>query len=187
MRGDVFQDRFYMRLHRDEAWLLIYAAHALLILVLGFLAGWMLTGTREAALQFALSIFVRGVIVRTVFVWHITWAVNSVAHRWGYRNYKTDENSRNNWLVALLTNGEGWQNNHHANQGSASHGHRWWELDLTYWTILLLRKVGLATDVIVPSVSERLGTVPHRLAGPHTPLSRSRVLSGPAGRHSREL
>ena len=184
---DVFQDRFYMRLHRNETWLLIYAAHALLILGLGFLAGWILTGTRVAALHFGLSIFVWGVIVRTVFVWHITWAVNSVAHRWGYRNYKTDEHSRNNWLVALLTNGEGWHNNHHANQRSASHGHRWWELDLTYWTILLLRQVGLASDVIAPSVSERLGTVTHRLAGPHTRLSRSRVPSGPDGRHSREL
>ncbi len=183
---DVFQDRFYMRLHRDEVWLLIYAAHALLMLGLGFLAGWMLTGTRAAALQFALSILVWGVIVRTVFVWHITWAVNSVAHRWGYRNYKTDENSQNNWFVALLTNGEGWHNNHHANQRSASHGHRWWELDLTYWTILLLRELGLATDVIAPSVCERNGTVTHRLAGPHTPLSRPRVPSGTNGRRSRE-
>src|SRR3954462_4002073 len=95
------------------------------------------------------------VIVRTVYVWHITWAVNSVTHRWGYRNYETGENSRNNWIVALLTNGEGWHNNHHANQRSASHGHHWWEIDLTYWTILLLRAVGLATDVVPASGPHR--------------------------------
>ena len=46
-----------------------------------------------------------GVIVRTVYVWHVTWAVNSVTHLWGYRNYETGENSRNNWVVAMLTNG----------------------------------------------------------------------------------
>src|SRR3954462_9195285 len=88
------------------------------------------------------------VIVRTVYVWHITWAVNSVTHRWGYRNYETGENSRNNWIVALLTNGEGWHNNHHQSQRSASHGHRWWEIDLTYGTILILKKIGLANDIV---------------------------------------
>ena len=66
-----------------------------------------------------------GVFVRTVYVWHITWAVNSVTHRWGYRNYETREDSTNNWLFALLTNGEGWHNNHHADPRSARHGHRW--------------------------------------------------------------
>ena len=57
------------------------------------------------------------------------------AHLWGYRSYETAENSRNNWFVALLTNGEGWHNNHHADQRSAAHGHRWWELDVTWLTI----------------------------------------------------
>ncbi|WP_435006837.1 acyl-CoA desaturase [Tundrisphaera lichenicola] len=149
---DVFQDRFYRRLHRNHFWLWIYAAHALIILALGMLAGWCLTESPREALQFGLSIFVWGVIVRTVYVWHITWAVNSVTHLWGYQNYATGENSRNNWIVALLTNGEGWHNNHHANQRSAAHGHRWWELDLTFLTILLLRKVGLATDVVTPGL-----------------------------------
>src|SRR3954447_23269942 len=115
-----------------------------------------MAGTREEALRFGTSIFVWGVIVLTVYVWHITWAVNSVTHLWGYRNYETDDNSRNNWLVALLTNGEGWHNNHHASQRSARHGHTRWEIDLTYMTIVLLRAVGLATDVVAPSVPERL-------------------------------
>ena len=102
-------------------------------------------------------------IVRTVYVWHITWAVNSVTHLWGYRNYETGENSRNNWVVALLTNGEGWHNNHHQSQRSASHGHRWWEIDLTYWTILLLKKIGLAVD-IVPVTNTDVGRPSKRAA-----------------------
>ena len=52
-----------------------------------------------------------GVFVRTVAVWHITWSVNSLTHLWGYRTYETDENSRNNWFVGLISNGEGWHNN----------------------------------------------------------------------------
>ena len=113
-------------------------------------------GHHDQALRFGLGIFLWGVIVRTVYVWHITWAVNSVTHLWGYRNYETGENSRNNWVVALLTNGEGWHNNHHQSQRSASHGHRWWEIDLTYWTIILLKKIGLAAE-IVPVIEHRCG------------------------------
>ena len=86
----------------------------------------------------------------TVFVWHVTWSVNSLSHIWGYRNYETTDNSRNNWLVGLLAHGEGWHNNHHAQQRAAAHGHRWWELDLTYLTIRLLEGVGLIKDVIRP-------------------------------------
>ena len=83
-------------------------------------------GTHDPALRFGLGIFLWSVIVSTVYVWHITWAVNSVTHLWGYRNYETGENSRNNWIVALLTNGEGWHNDHHQSQRNGFHGHRWW-------------------------------------------------------------
>ena len=86
--------------------------------------------------------------VRTVVVWHITWSVNSVTHMWGYRNYDTDENSKNNWLVGLIANGEGWHNNHHAQPRAAAHGHKWWEFDVTYLTIQGLKAVGLASKVV---------------------------------------
>ena len=92
-----------------------------------------------------------GVFVRTVLVWHITWSVNSVTHLWGYRNYETDDDSRNNWLVGLISNGEGWHNNHHADPRSAAHGHRWWEFDVTWLTIQFLERIGLATHVVPPS------------------------------------
>jgi len=166
---DLMQDPFYVRLERNRCWLWIYLAHALLFFAAGCAAGWLMTGTSRGAIQFGLSIFVWGVIVRTVFVWHVTWAVNSVAHRWGYRNYQTDDNSRNNWIVALLTSGEGWHNNHHASQRSARHGHRWWEIDLTYLTILSLRTIGLATDIVPPRIPKRLRTSPDDFAGVNEP------------------
>ena len=110
-----------------------------------------LGGSVAQALQFGLSLLVWGVFVRTVLVWHSTWAVNSVAHIWGYRNYETDESSRNNAIVAILSNGEGWHNNHHAYPRSARHGHKWWELDVTWLTIKLLARLGLARRVMLPS------------------------------------
>jgi stearoyl-CoA desaturase (delta-9 desaturase) len=138
---DLLGDRFYLWLERGSNWLWVYAAHASLFLFTGFvIAGW----------QFGLSLLVWGVFIRTVATWHITWSVNSVTHVWGYRNYATPDNSRNNFLVGLLSNGEGWHNNHHADQRAAAHGHRWWEMDITYLTICLLEKVGLARDVIRP-------------------------------------
>jgi len=92
-----------------------------------------------------------GVAVRTVFVYHGTWFVNSASHTWGYRNYDTNDQSTNLWWVALLSFGEGWHNNHHGDQRAASHGRRWFELDMTYWTIRLLGLVGLARNIVRPN------------------------------------
>lgn len=91
-----------------------------------------------------------GIFLRLVFVYHCTWLVNSAAHIWGYRTYETNEGSRNNWWVALLTYGEGWHNNHHAYLYSAAHGLRWWEFDLTYFTIKFLSFLKLATRIRRP-------------------------------------
>ena len=91
-----------------------------------------------------------GIFVRSVIVYHSTWFVNSASHVWGYRAYKTTDNSRNNWWVALLAFGEGWHNNHHAFQRSARHGFRWWEIDLTFRTIQLMWVFGLATQIHLP-------------------------------------
>jgi stearoyl-CoA desaturase (delta-9 desaturase) len=95
-----------------------------------------------------ISFVVWGMFVRLVAVLHATWFVNSASHRWGYRNYQTNDDSRNLWWVALLAYGEGWHNNHHAFQRMARHGHKWWEFDATYLTILLMEKMGLAWDVV---------------------------------------
>ena len=147
---DLFQDRFYKWLERPHAWRKVQFVHWLTFLGLGGIVGGIWTGSLLGALHLGLSWLVWGVFVRTVAVWHITWSVNSVTHLWGYRNYSTRDDSRNNWLVGLVSNGEGWHNNHHAHPRSAAHGLRWWELDVSYLTILVLRTVGLAWDVVTP-------------------------------------
>ena len=98
-------------------------------------------------LRTGLSLVVYGMFLRLVWVLHVTWLVNSASHIWGYRNYEIPDNSRNLWWVGLLAWGEGWHNNHHAFPGNARHGHRWWEIDVTYLTIYLMEKVGLAWKV----------------------------------------
>jgi sn-2 palmitoyl-lipid 9-desaturase len=147
---DILRDPFYFWFERRLMWLWTYAAHAALFFLAGLAIGWISTGTYIGGLKFGASLLVWGVFARTVVVWHITWSVNSLTHLWGYRNYDTDDNSRNNWLVGLLSHGEGWHNNHHAEQASAAHGHRWWEFDITYLTIRVLEAVGLATNVVEP-------------------------------------
>jgi stearoyl-CoA desaturase (delta-9 desaturase) len=105
-------------------------------------AGWLVGGW-----QLGLSWLVWGMCVRMVAAYHSTWFVNSATHLWGYRNYDTRDASRNLWWVAILAYGEGWHNNHHAHPAIAPAGHKWWELDITWWSIRLLKAVGLAWDV----------------------------------------
>jgi stearoyl-CoA desaturase (delta-9 desaturase) len=88
-----------------------------------------------------------GLCVRMVVAYHSTWFVNSATHLWGYRNYATRDESRNLWWVAILSYGEGWHNNHHAHPSSARAGHRWWEIDMTFWVIRALRACGMAYHV----------------------------------------
>jgi fatty-acid desaturase len=146
---DLAAQPFYLGLEKRLRWFWVYMAHAAVFGLGGFAAGWLLTSDLRAAAKFAASVVVWGVLVRTVLVWHITWSVNSLSHLWGYQSFETGENSRNNWLVALISNGEGWHNNHHGDQRSAAHGHRWYEVDVTYLTIRAMRAVGLATHVMV--------------------------------------
>ncbi|MDC0936777.1 fatty acid desaturase, partial [Pirellulales bacterium] len=140
---DILRDRFYMTLERGNNWLWIYLGSMGVFYAGGFVVGWILGGTLMSGVQMGLSWLVWGVFVRTMLTWHITWSVNSVTHVWGYRNYETGDNSRNNILVGLWSNGEGWHNNHHADQRAAAHGHKWWEFDVTWITIRALEKLGL--------------------------------------------
>ena len=87
---------------------------------------------------------------------HVTWMVNSATHLWGGRRFSTSDDSRNNLLVALLTGGEGWHNNHHANPVSTRHGLAWYEVDLNYLGIRLLEFVGLAKHVKTASLKAAL-------------------------------
>lgn len=154
---DVLRDPFYLALERNIAWFWVYWLHALVYFLAGLVGGRMISGNWMAGVQFGASLLVWGVFFRTVFVWHATWAVNSVTHVCGYRNYDTADDSRNHWLVALVAYGEGWHNNHHSDQRAAAHGHRWWEYDMTYAVIRLLEWAGIAKDVMRPRVWQRSG------------------------------
>ena len=90
-----------------------------------------------------------GICARVVFGLHATWLVNSATHMWGARRFDTEDDSRNSWWVALLTFGEGWHNNHHAHPTSARHGLAWYELDISWIQIRLLKALGVAKSVRV--------------------------------------
>lgn len=96
-----------------------------------------------------------GVFVRLVLTLHGTWLVNSATHTWGYRTWRTKDDSRNLWWVGLVAWGEGWHNTHHAFQRSARHGFGW-ELDMTWLAIRVLAALGLVRDVqLLPKNAER--------------------------------
>jgi len=92
-----------------------------------------------------------GFVLSTVCLYHTTFCVNSVCHIFGYRSFKTGDQSRNNWLVALLTLGEGWHNNHHHYPSCARQGFKWYEVDVTYYVLRCLGAVGLVWDIREPT------------------------------------
>lgn len=139
---DMLKDKVMVWIHR-----MFLPSHIALGLVL-FLVGYFGTAIGGGGWFGGLSMLLWGTGIRMVYVLHITWFVNSATHLWGYRRYETSDDSRNNWWVGLLAFGEGWHNNHHAYQMVASQGHRWWEIDPTYYCIWLMEKVGLAWDVV---------------------------------------
>lgn len=90
-----------------------------------------------------------GVFVRVVVGWHTTWFVNSLSHIFGRRPFETNDNSTNNWFVAVLTFGEGWHNNHHAFPTSARHGLKWYQFDMNWIAIRIFEKLGWAKQIRV--------------------------------------
>jgi fatty-acid desaturase len=147
---DVMRDPLYAWLEHGN-WLIVIAVSWLAFFGGGCGAALVLGVSMADAIQFGLSVTVWGVFVRSVEVFQATMCVNSVTHLWGYRNYPTKDNSKNNFCVAMITTGEGWHNNHHADPHSARHGHRWWELDIAWLSIRLLERFGLAREVVLPS------------------------------------
>jgi stearoyl-CoA desaturase (delta-9 desaturase) len=94
-----------------------------------------------------LQLLVWGFAISTVVLYHMTFTVNSLAHVWGKRRFNTSDQSRNNSLIALLTLGEGWHNNHHHFPSAARQGFYWWEIDLTYYGLKILSALGLIWDL----------------------------------------
>lgn len=91
-----------------------------------------------------------GFMLSTVLLWHGTFTINSLSHVWGSRRYPTGDDSRNNPVLAIITMGEGWHNNHHHFMGSTRQGFFWWEIDLTYYILRGLAAVGLVWDLKEP-------------------------------------
>jgi stearoyl-CoA desaturase (delta-9 desaturase) len=114
-----------------------------------------------------LSGFLWGFCLSTTLLWHSTYTINSLSHRWGRARYETGDDSRNNWVLALLTLGEGWHNNHHRYQAAARNGFYWWEVDITYYVLRGLAALGLVWDLRpVPAsvLSEGRGEAPVKKA-----------------------
>jgi stearoyl-CoA desaturase (delta-9 desaturase) len=114
---------------------------------------WMLPGFLMAGLCFWIDGFsglIYGYCLSTVLIFQITFAVNSIGHRWGPQRYDTGEGSRNNWFLGYLAMGDGWHNNHHRAPTSARHGFAWYELDVSYRFIRLFRWMRLVWDVRQP-------------------------------------
>jgi len=155
---DILRDPYYLWIEKIPlASCVFFVGHAVLFTLVGAGVFVALHGPTTEALRLTLSLLVWGVALRTVAVWHITWSVNSLTHLFGYRNFETPDGSRNNWLVTILTSGEGWHNNHHADPASASMQVRWWEFDLNYQIIRLLARLGIVTHIVPPRhVRDRL-------------------------------
>ena len=145
---DLRKDKFHVWISRWH-WLPITALGAILVVA----GGW--------------QSLLWGVFFRTVIGLHSTWLVNSATHMWGTRRFPTGDTSRNSFWVALLTFGEGWHNNHHAYPQAARHGLAWYELDLNWYGISVLRRLGLAWDVKVQRLNcgeDKIVSVPGRRA-----------------------
>jgi stearoyl-CoA desaturase (delta-9 desaturase) len=117
-------------------------------------------------------------LISTVVVAHATFTINSIAHVVGSRRFETSDTSRNNWLLALLTLGEGWHNNHHHYQSAARQGFRWYEIDISWYLLLLQSRLGLVHDL--KQVPERI-LHPGRVVAPAA--ATAEVTSIPAAIH----
>lgn len=125
---DMMKDRFHIVLNKYY-----YLTTIALAVVLFAIGGW--------------TMVLWGVGLRIVCGWHFTWLVNSATHLWGYRRFETRDDSRNNALVAAVTFGEGWHNNHHAHPRSAKHGLTWKEFDVNWVQLRVLEKLGVISEL----------------------------------------
>jgi len=136
---ELVEDRGMKRINRA------FPQLVLLSLALPTLLGFALTGTVRGALTGLLW----GGFVRIFVQHHVTWSVNSICHFFGTRRFAVEDQSTNVFWLALPSFGESWHHNHHAFPRSAAHGLRWWELDPSEMVIRLMRRLGLAWDVVL--------------------------------------
>jgi stearoyl-CoA desaturase (Delta-9 desaturase) len=139
-----------LRLLEDRYYLFVLG-YVLLLYTLG--EAWQ--AFDPAAGTSGLQIVVWCSVLNTVCVYHVIWSANSFCHRFGTQRFATRDNSRNNFIVALLTLGDGWHHNHHFCPYSARHGFRWWEIDINYAILRLLAVLGIVWDLRVPPKAAR--------------------------------
>ena len=141
---DLFDDRMVRAIDR------LYLLWVAVTLGVPFLIGYAVGGTWQRGLEAMLW----GGLVRIFLYQHATFSVNSICHMFGRQDYRSRDEARNNWLVAALVFGEGWHNNHHAFPASARHGLRWFQVDMSWWVIKAMEKLGLVWNVKVPDASQ---------------------------------
>jgi stearoyl-CoA desaturase (Delta-9 desaturase) len=142
---DLYDDRLIRTIDR------LYLLWVFLTLGIPFAIGYAIGGTWQAGVEG----LVWGGLIRIFAYQHATFSVNSICHMFGRQDFRSRDEARNNWVVALLVFGEGWHNNHHAFPVSARHGLRRWQLDVSWWVIRGLEKMRLVWDVKVPDFAQQ--------------------------------
>lgn len=97
-----------------------------------------------------LQMMIWGFFISTTILYHGTFVINSLTHKWGARRFDTTDNSRNSFILALITLGEGWHNNHHRYPGSEKQGFYWWEIDISHYTLKVLSWMGIVWQLRTP-------------------------------------
>jgi stearoyl-CoA desaturase (Delta-9 desaturase) len=118
-----------------------------------------------------------GFFVSTSLLWHGTFTINSLSHMFGKRRYTTTDDSKNNPILAIVTMGEGWHNNHHYYPRSVRQGFFWWEIDMSYYVLKGLEAIGLVWDLHVPSAKVLAGD--HAIKGVNKPVPGPAVVAPP--------
>ena len=147
-QGQADWKRYARELYEDAGMRAIsrrFPALVLASLLVPFALGWLLHGTFTGALRG----LVWGGLVRAFFLHHVTWSINSICHFFGRRRFALDDHSTNVFWLAIPSLGESWHHNHHAFPRSASHGLRWWEIDISGLVIRAMKRLGLAWNVVL--------------------------------------
>ncbi|HWD09608.1 MAG TPA: acyl-CoA desaturase [Actinomycetota bacterium] len=145
--------RFAPDLQKDRGMRIVSNLFPLLVAVSFALAPGIalaVTGSWHAAL----TALVWGSLVRIFLLHHVTWSINSICHFYGKRPYDTGDMSTNNWLMSLVSCGEGWHNNHHAFPSSAVHGLEWWQVDISWMVIRVMHRLKLISNLRVPTAKQ---------------------------------
>ncbi len=134
--------------YRELRWLDRYDIAVPVLLAIGmFLLGMLLERRAPALGTSGWQMLVWGFFISTVLCYHGTYTINSLSHVFGKQRYRTGDTSRNNWLLALITLGEGWHNNHHFYPNSARQGFYWWEIDISFYILKMLSWMGIIWDL----------------------------------------